>query len=84
MRRSLKLYTIKEFYSRFSWRQCDICHEEFKREYAWKICFPTISRVICRQCASTFKDVEVLALTWGDRGDLKPKIRHTLITQPKK
>ena len=84
MRRNLKLYTIKEFFPRFFWQRCDICEGEFKKEYAWKICFPTITRIICRQCALTFKDAEGLALNWGDKGDLRPKFRHTNIIPPPK
>lgn len=84
MRRNHKLYTIKEFYPLLFWCTCAICDVEFKKEGAWKICFPILSRIICKQCAPTFKDTEALALTWGDRGTLRRSIRHTPITPPRR
>ena len=67
-------YSIKEFYPRFFWHKCNLCHEEFKREVAWKIKFPTITRIICINCAPIFSKAEDLALTWGENGTNKPSM----------
>jgi hypothetical protein len=85
MRRNLKPYIIKEFYPLLFWQKCDLCNEEFKKENAWKIYFRMLSKVICGKCAPTFKDADELALTWGDNGDCKPRLRlprHTVAPPP--
>lgn len=75
MRRTQKpLHTIKAFQPLFFWQKCDICHEEFKKEIAWKIKFPTTRKIICIKCAQTLSKAEVLALTWGEKGTDRPSL----------
>lgn len=78
MRRKQKpLHVIKEFFPIFFWRKCDLCKEEFREECGWKVHFQTITRIICKQCAPSWRDVEKLALTWGERGICRPTLRLT-------
>jgi len=74
-KKSSDLYTIEEIFPYFFWHRCDLCHEEFKKEIAWKIKFPTISRIICSECAKSETEAKRLALTWGKTGGDKPCVR---------
>ncbi len=68
-------YIIVKFYPNFFWQKCDLCGVEFKKEYGWKIKFPTLSRTICNDCAPEINNAEELALTWGTTGCDRPSIR---------
>lgn len=76
MRRIQPLFEISPFYPWFFWQRCDICHEEFKEEYAWRVRFPHAPRrTICSKCAPLIEIANELAMSWGEDGRSKMSAR---------
>lgn len=58
-RKKRKEYKIKLIWPRFCWHFCELCKQEFKREYGWKVFFSFVpDKFVCYDCCPTQKELE--------------------------
>ena len=61
MKRQVNKYKIKTKHPKFFWTKCDICNNDFKKEFMWQIKYKDHSICVCKECAPTYKDAEMYA-----------------------